>query len=109
MSEAKGPHFDQYMLKNSYPSLNGQVEVCIDCGMYVCQYIDMNHTKRITANLPEELLEEASSLTKKGITETLIYGLQLIKRSKAFEHAQKLKGKLHLNVNLKESRERSSH
>ncbi len=68
----------------------------------------MYNTKRITANLPEDLLEEASDLTKKNITETIIYGLQLIKRSKAFEHAQKLKGKIHLNINLTESRERSS-
>ena len=32
----------------------------------------MEKIKRITANLPKELLEEASSLTKKGITETII-------------------------------------
>lgn len=76
--------------------------------MYVCQYKRTNNIKRITANLPEDLLDEASNLTQKGITETLIYGLQLIKRSKAFERAQKLKGKLHLVIDLKESRERTS-
>ena len=68
--------------------------------MYMCQYYDMNEIRRITANLPAELLREASQMTDKGITETLIYGLQLIKRSQAARKAQSLKGKIKLNINL---------
>jgi hypothetical protein len=66
----------------------------------------MNKIKRTTANLPEDLLGEAMKVTKKGITETLIDGLRLIKRSAAYEKAQALKGKLHLQVDLDVSRER---
>ncbi len=63
--------------------------------------------KRVTANLPASLLKEATQATQNSITETLIQGLYLIKRSFAYEKAQQLKGKLNLNINLKESRERT--
>ena len=79
----------------------------IDKHTYACQYSGMNKVKRITANLPEDLLNEASKVTGKGITETLIEGLRLIRRSAAFEKAQRLKGKLNLDVDVDESRERS--
>ncbi len=68
----------------------------------------MNKAKRITANLPADLLEEATGITQKGITETLIQGLQLVKRTKAFQRAQALKGKLKLDLDLEISRERSN-
>lgn len=64
-------------------------------------------TKRITANLPSELLDEASSITGKGITETLIEGLGLIRRSRAFSKAAALRGKIHLDINLDIERERA--
>lgn len=67
----------------------------------------MSKVKRITANLPFDLLEDSISLTHKGITETLIYGLLLIKRSSAFKKAQELKGKLKLSIDLDMSRERN--
>jgi hypothetical protein len=66
----------------------------------------MNTARRITANLPADLLEEAKKTTGEGITETLIQGLKLLKRSYAYEQAMKLKGKLRLNIDLGESRER---
>lgn len=66
----------------------------------------MSTIKRTTANLPEDLLDDARSVTKKGITETLIYGLELVKRSGAYEKAQRLRGKLSLEVDFDLSRER---
>ena len=68
----------------------------------------MDKIKRITANLPKELILEATSVTKLGITETLIQGLKMIKRTAAYEKAQALKGKLKLDVNVGVSRERHS-
>lgn len=67
----------------------------------------MNKNKRITANLPEDLLKLATKVTNKGITETLIQGLQLIKRSAAYSKAQALKGKLNIELDLDISRERT--
>jgi hypothetical protein len=77
--------------------------------MYIDQYHGMSRIKRITANLPEDLIKQATEVTQKGITETLIEGLKLIKRSAAFEKAQEMKGKLDLSIDLELSRERSRH
>lgn len=63
--------------------------------------------KRTTANLPADLLAEATAITKMGITETLIEGLRLIRRSRAFEKARLLRGKVDLDLDIDLSRERS--
>ena len=66
----------------------------------------MSMTKRITANLPEALLDDATAVTGKGITETLIAGLELVRRSRAQVKAAALRGKLNLQIDLESSRER---
>lgn len=63
-------------------------------------------TRRITANLPGELLDEATRVTGKGITETIVAGLELVRRSRAYAKAQALRGHVHLNVDLEAARER---
>jgi hypothetical protein len=67
---------------------------------------DMTAMKRITANLPEELLDEAMEATGKGITDTLSEGLELVRRTRAYRKAMELKGRLELEIDLEESRER---
>lgn len=62
--------------------------------------------KRITANLPEDLLDEAMEATGKGITDTLTEGLELVRRTRAHRKAMKLRGKLDIDVDLEVSRER---
>ena len=62
--------------------------------------------KRITANLPEELLDEATAVTGKGITETLVAGLELVRRSRAHAKAAALRGRIQLHVDVDASRER---
>jgi hypothetical protein len=66
----------------------------------------MARTQRITANLPEDLLREAMRTTGSGITETLVTGLNLVRRSRAHERAMRLKGKIRLEIDLEGSRER---
>jgi hypothetical protein len=62
--------------------------------------------RRVTANLPGELLDAAREVTGKGITETLIEGLQQVQRRRFYERAMKLRGKLRLRIDLEESRGR---
>ena len=66
----------------------------------------MAPSQRITANLPQDLLREAMQVTGVGITETLVTGLRLVRRSRAYERALALKGKLQLDSDLENSRER---
>lgn len=66
----------------------------------------MISTRRITANLPEDLLADAMEVTGKGITETLVDGLERVRRSGAYEKALALKGRLELEIDLEGSRER---
>ncbi|HVQ77462.1 MAG TPA: hypothetical protein VMT79_18215 [Candidatus Binatia bacterium] len=63
-------------------------------------------TRRVTANLPEQLLAEAMGVTGKGITETLVEGLRLVRRARAYEKAMALRGKVKLSIDLDASRER---
>lgn len=66
----------------------------------------MTRARRITANLPEQLLEEAMKATQKGITETLVEGLRLVRRARVYDKAMAMKGKIRLQIDLEESRER---
>ncbi len=63
-------------------------------------------TRRVTANLPAELLDAAMDVTDKGITETLIEGLEQVRRRRFYEKLKQLKGKIHLNIDIDESRGR---
>lgn len=62
--------------------------------------------KRITANLPVDLLEEALEATGEGITDTLIQGLELVRRSRAYEQGMRIKGTMDLDLDLDTLRER---
>lgn len=66
----------------------------------------MTRDRRITANLPGPLLEEAMGVTGKGITETLIEGLRLVRRVRACHKAMASRGRVRLSVDLDTSRER---
>jgi hypothetical protein len=64
------------------------------------------NARRVTANLPEDLLRDAMDATQQGITETLIEGLRRVRQGRAYGKALALKGKLRLHVDLEASRER---
>lgn len=64
-------------------------------------------TKRVTANLPLKLLDDALHVTGGGITDTIVEGLRAIARRRAYEKAMGLKGKLDLGIDLNAARERT--
>jgi hypothetical protein len=68
----------------------------------------MSSVRRVTANLPSELLDDAMRATGKGITETLVEGLEQVKRHRAYERALALRGQVALSIDLEQSRERRS-
>ncbi len=78
--------------------------------MHYGMYGRMNEKRkirRVTANLPADLLEEACQVSGAGVTETLTQGLSLVKRGAALAKASRLRGRLKLDIDLQVSRERS--
>jgi len=65
----------------------------------------MSAMRKITLQLPADLLERAQALTGKGITETVRLGLERLTVAQAYEGLRKLRGKVHLKVDLDELRE----
>lgn len=66
----------------------------------------MGKARRVTVNLPEDLLHEAMEISGKGITDTLVDGLRLVRQSRAHGRARALRDRLNLDIDLDQSRER---
>jgi len=60
-------------------------------------------------NLPPDLLAAARAHTGKGITETVVEGLEMLRRRRAAEGLAALAGKVRIEVDLDVSRERARH
>jgi hypothetical protein len=63
-------------------------------------------TKRVTVNLPADLLKTARDVSGRGITETVVEGLTMLAHRRAAEKARALRGTLKLQIDLEKSRER---
>ncbi|MBN1652249.1 MAG: hypothetical protein JXA30_00575 [Deltaproteobacteria bacterium] len=60
--------------------------------------------KKITANTPIKILEQAQATTGLGITETLIAGLEELERSRNRSVLRMLRGKIRLDIDLDKTR-----
>jgi hypothetical protein len=60
--------------------------------------------KKITVNLPAHVLENATKLTGKGITPTILEGLQELQRRSQRSALRALKGKVRFALDLEETR-----
>jgi hypothetical protein len=65
----------------------------------------MGETRKITVEVPEELLESALASTGKGITQTVKRGLELVAAGRAYEELRRLRGKVRLGIELEALRE----
>lgn len=61
--------------------------------------------KKLTIQVPEELLERATAASGQGITPTIRRGLELMAASGAYAKLRRLKGKVKFHVKLAELRE----
>jgi len=61
--------------------------------------------KKLTLEVPEELLERAKSATGQGITPTVRKGLELVAASRAYAQLRSLRGKIKFSISLSELRE----
>lgn len=54
----------------------------------------MKAPRKVTIELPPELLEKAQEASGTGITQTIRMGLQLVAASKAYSEVRQLRGKV---------------
>jgi len=59
-------------------------------------------TKKITVEIPEELLDKAQQATGVGITQTIRTGLQLVAASQAYDRLLGLRGKVKFSLTWQE-------
>ncbi len=64
----------------------------------------MSHARKVTANIPEDILENALRLTGKGITLTLVEGLKALDRDARLSALRRLRGKVEFNLDLARTR-----
>lgn len=65
----------------------------------------MSETRKITVEVPEDLLERARKSSKQGITGTVRRGLELVAAGRAYDELRKLRGKIRLGIDLEALRE----
>jgi hypothetical protein len=57
----------------------------------------MKTARKVTVELPSELLEKAQEASGTGITQTIRLGLQIVAASRAYEEIRRLRGKVHFS------------
>jgi hypothetical protein len=61
--------------------------------------------KKVTVDVPGELLRRAQKTTGQGITATIRTGLQLVAATGAYEALRRLRGRVRFSVDWRELRE----
>ena len=64
----------------------------------------MESTRKVTVELPDELLRRAQRTTGAGITATIRRGLELVAAGRAHEELRQLRGKVALSIDLEKLR-----
>jgi hypothetical protein len=62
----------------------------------------METARKITVEIPRELLEKAQLASGVGITQTVRTGLELVAASRAYARLRQLRGKVHFTRTLAE-------
>jgi len=65
----------------------------------------MAKVKKVTVDVPGELLRRAQKTTGQGITATIRTGLQLVAATGAYEALRRLRGRVRFSVDWRELRE----
>lgn len=64
----------------------------------------MTPSRKITLEIPQDLLRKAQKSTGEGVTATVRRGLELLAASTAYEELRKLRGQVKFSIKLKELR-----
>ena len=77
----------------------------IDTGIRDDRLKSMGEIRKITVEVPGDLLESALASTGEGITQTVRQGLVLVAAGRAYEELRRLRGKVRLGIELDSLRE----
>lgn len=64
----------------------------------------MEPLRKVTANIPRDVLDQAQRLTGKGITLTLVEGLKALDRNARRSALRQLRGKVRFELDLQRTR-----
>ena len=64
----------------------------------------MEHLRKVTANIPQDVLDNAQRLTGKGITLTLVEGLKALDRNARRSALRQLRGKVGFDLDVQRTR-----
>lgn len=77
----------------------------IDTGTSADTLERMTDVRKITVEVPADLLDRAQDAADAGITETVRRGLALVAAGRAYDQLRQLRGKLRLGLDLEALRE----
>ena len=77
----------------------------IDTGVEQNTLEGVSEVRKITVEVPADLLDRAQAASEAGITETVRRGLALVAAGRAYEGLRQLRGKLRLGLDLEALRE----
>jgi hypothetical protein len=64
----------------------------------------MRRTRKITVEVPEQLLEKAQKQSRDGVTATVRQGLELLAAGEAYEQLARMRGKVRFSIDLETMR-----
>ena len=64
----------------------------------------MGRTRKITVEVPEQLLEKAQKQSRNGVTATVRQGLELLAAAEVYEQLGQLRGKVKFSIDLETMR-----
>jgi hypothetical protein len=82
--------------------MRNQREYHIECWYQLWYTETMETARKITVEIPRELLEKAQQASGTGITQTVRTGLQLVAASRTYTRLRQLRGKVRFTLALGE-------
>ncbi len=84
------------------PSIHAILEAILDAGIVYGILAGMETARKITVEVPQELLDQAQRASGAGITQTVRTGLQLVAASQTYARLRQLRGKVRFSRTLAE-------
>lgn len=78
------------------------VDTIFDAGIEYGKMVGMETARKITVEVPPELLKKAQQASGTGITQTVRTGLELVAASETYARLRKLRGKVRFSRKLAE-------